>query len=130
MKRMGFTHWEPGKMSIVRHGVTRRYADSVVHGGTAYLVEVPPDLEANITDQTRALLTSAERLLAQAGSDRSHLLMVTIYLADMADYAAMNAVWDEWLPAGCAPARACVEARLADPRMRVEMAFTAAVVQD
>ncbi|HEX6735679.1 MAG TPA: RidA family protein [Azonexus sp.] len=116
-------------MSIVRHGVTRRYADSVVHGGTVYLVEVPPDLEAGIAAQTEGLLASLDRLLAQAGSDRSHLLMVTIYLADMADYAAMNAVWDAWLPAGCAPARACVEARLADPRMRVEMALTAALAQ-
>jgi enamine deaminase RidA (YjgF/YER057c/UK114 family) len=117
-------------MSIVRHGVTRRYADSVVHGGTVYLVEVPPDLDADITAQTAGLLASAERLLGQAGSDRSRLLMVTIYLADMADYAAMNAIWDDWLPGGCAPARACVEARLADPRMRVEMVFTAAVFQD
>lgn len=116
-------------MSIIRHGVTRRYADSVVHGGTVYLVEVPPDLEADVTAQTSGLLASADRLLAQAGSDRSHLLMVTIYLADMADYAAMNTVWDDWLPAGCAPARACVEARLADPRMRVEMVFTAALNQ-
>lgn len=117
-------------MSIVRHGVTRRYADSAVHGGTVYLVEVPPDLERGIEEQTRDLLVSVERLLRQAGSDHSHLLMVTIYLTDMADYAAMNAVWDDWLPVGCAPARACVEARLADPRMRVEMALTAAVVQD
>lgn len=114
-------------MSIVRHGVTRRYADSVVHGGSVYLVEVPPDLDAGIAAQTEGLLASADRLLAQAGSDRAHLLMVTIYLAD---YAAMNAVWDAWLPAGCAPARACVEARLADPRMRVEMVFTAARIQD
>lgn len=117
-------------MSIVRHGVTRRYADSVVHGGTVYLVEVPPDLDADVATQTAGLLASAERLLAQAGSDRSRLLMVTIYLADMADYAAMNAVWDDWLPAGCVPARACVEARLADLRMRVEMVFTAALIQD
>lgn len=116
-------------MSIIRHGVTRRYADSVVHGGTVYLVEVPPDLAADVTGQTSGLLASADRLLVQAGSDRSHLLMVTIYLADMADYAAMNAVWDAWLPVGCAPARACVEARLADPRMRVEMVFTAALIQ-
>jgi len=110
--------------------VTRRYADSVVYKGTVYLVEVPPDPSAGITAQTQGLLASVDRLLAQAGSDRAHLLMTTIYLADMADYAALNAVWDDWLPAGCAPARACVEARLADPRMRVEMVFTAAVIQD
>lgn len=117
-------------MSIVRHGVTQRYADSAVHAGTVYLVEVPPDLAADITAQTQGLLDSVDRLLAQAGSDRQHLLMATIYLADMADYAAMNAVWDAWLPAGCAPPRACLEARLADPRIRVEMVFTAALAQD
>ena len=72
-------------------------------------------------------LPGAYRLLAQAGSDKSQLLMVTIYLADMADYDAMNAVWDAWLPEGCAPARACVQARLARPEYRVEMAFTAAL---
>ena len=116
-------------MQIVRQGTTRRYSDSVRHNGTIYLVEVPPCLEEDITVQTTGLLASVDRLLAQAGSDKSRLLMVTIYLADMADYAAMNAVWDDWLPEGCAPARACVEARLANPDFRVEMALTAAVAQ-
>lgn len=116
-------------MQIVRQGTTRRYSDSVTHNGTIYLVEVPPCLEGDITVQTTGLLASVDRLLAQAGSDKSRLLMVTIYLADMADYAAMNAVWDDWLSEGCAPARACVEARLANPDFRVEMALTAAVAQ-
>jgi enamine deaminase RidA (YjgF/YER057c/UK114 family) len=116
-------------MSIQRHGTTGRFSDSVVHGGTVYLVEVPANLDADIDAQTRNLLASIDRLLAQAGSDKAHLLMVTIYLADMADYDAMNEVWDAWLPAGCAPARACVEARLANPEYRVEMVLTAATVQ-
>ena len=85
-------------MSIQRHGTTARYSDSVVHAGTVYLVEVPANLEADAGAQTANLLASIERLLAQAGSDKSQLLMVTIYLADMADYDAMNAVWDAWLP--------------------------------
>lgn len=114
-------------MSIQRHGTTRRYSDSVVHNGTVYLVEVPANLDADIGGQTADLLASVERLLAQAGSDKSRLLLVTIYLADMADYESMNAVWDAWLPDGCAPARACVQARLARPEYRVEMVLTAAV---
>ena len=123
---MGFTFFR-GNMSIQRHGTTARYSDSVVHAGTVYLVEVPANLEADAGAQTANLLASIERLLAQAGSDKSQLLMVTIYLADMADYDAMNAVWDAWLPEGCAPARACVQARLARPEYRVEMALTAAL---
>lgn len=114
-------------MQIQRHGTTRRYSDSVVHNGTIYLVEVPSNLDEDITDQTNNLLASIENLLSQAGSNKTCLLMVTIYLADMADYDAMNAVWDDWLPIGCAPTRACVQARLANPKYRVEMALTAAV---
>jgi len=113
-------------MQIQRHGSTRRYSDSVVHNGTVYLVEVPSNLDADITGQTENLLASIECLLAQAGSDKSRLLMATIYLADMADYGAMNAVWDAWLPEGSAPARACVQARLANPEFRVEIVLTAA----
>lgn len=114
-------------MQIQRHGTTRRYSDSVVHNGTVYLVEVPSNLEGNANAQTENLLASIDRLLEQAGSDRSKLLMVTIYLADMADYDAMNAVWDAWVPEGHAPTRACVQARLANPGFRVEMVVTAAV---
>jgi enamine deaminase RidA (YjgF/YER057c/UK114 family) len=114
-------------MQIQRHGTTRRYSDSVVHNGTVYLVEVPSNLDDDITAQTANLLASLEQLLSQAGSEKSCLLMVTIYLADMADYNAMNAVWDNWLAEGSAPSRACVQARLANPKYRVEMALTAAI---
>lgn len=113
-------------MSIQRHGTTRRYSDSVVHQGTVYLVEVP-GVEGDIATQTASLLASVDQLLAEAGSDKSKLLMVTVYLVDMADYDGMNAVWDAWVPEACAPTRACVQARLANPGWRVEMAITAAV---
>lgn len=114
-------------MQIQRFGTSRRYSDSVVHNGTVYLVEVPGNPGAAIGEQTADLLGSVERLLAQAGSDKSRLLMVTVYLADLADYDGMNAVWDAWLPEGTAPVRCCVEARLANPGWRVEMAVTAAL---
>ncbi len=114
-------------MTIQRYGVTKRYSDCVVHNGTVYLVEVPSNTDAGIADQAADLLASVERLLVQVGSSKSHLLQVTIYLSDMADYAAMNSVWDAWLPAGCAPVRACVQSELADPKCRLEMVVTAAL---
>ena len=97
-------------MKIVRHGTTQRYSDSAVYNGTVYLVEVPANLDADIVGQTQNLLSSVERLLVQAGSDKSRLLMVTIYMSNMDDYAAMNEIWDAWLPEGCAPTRACIQA--------------------
>lgn len=115
-------------MTIQRHGTTPRFSDSTVHAGTVYLVEVPSNLEADVAAQTANMLASVDRLLTQAGSSRSRLLMATLYLADMADYDAMNAVWDAWLPSGCAPARACLQARLANPGYKVEIALTAALV--
>lgn len=115
---------------IERFGTTRRFSDAVVHKGIAYIVEVPTNLDAGITAQTENLLAGVERLLQQAGSDKTRLLQATIYLADMADYDAMNLVWDAWLPAGTAPVRACVEARLANPRYRIEIVLTAATAAD
>lgn len=114
-------------MQIQRYGTTRRYSDSVVHNGTVYLVEVPANPDGDIAAQTQNLLDSVDRLLTQAGTGKQHLLMVTVYLADMADYDGMNAIWDAWIPEGCAPTRACVQARLANPAWRVEMAITAAL---
>lgn len=111
---------------IERHGTTRRYSDIVAHGSTIYLVEVPETLTADIATQTGEVLANIERLLTKAGSDKTRLLMVTIYLSDMREYAAMNDVWDAWVPEGTAPVRACVEVRLANPGYRVEMVVTAA----
>ncbi len=113
-------------MDIERFGTTRRYSDAVAHGNTVYLVEVAQSLDADIATQTREVLASIERSLQLAGSDKSRLLQATIYLADIGEIAAMNAVWDDWVPAGCAPVRACVEARLAHPGYRIEIVAVAA----
>ena len=117
----------PGSAEIQRHGVTARWADKVVHNGTVYLVEVPSSTAADIGVQAAEVLASIERQLAEVGSDKSRLLMATIYLKDFADAPAFNVVWEAWLPAGCAPARACVRAELADPGYRIEIALTAAL---
>ncbi|HRE18125.1 MAG TPA: RidA family protein [Rhodocyclaceae bacterium] len=117
-------------MNIERYGITQRYSDLVVHNHTIYLVEVPKTEGANVTVQTRELLHSVEHQLRGAGSGKHRLLMVQIFLRDMADYSAMNDVWEEWLPNGSAPVRACVQAQLANPEYRVEMVFTAAAGND
>lgn len=115
-------------MSIQRLHTESRYSEIVIHNGTVYLAgQLADDHEGDIERQTRETLASVERLLAEAGSDKSRLLSVTIYLKDMADYAAMNAVWDAWIVPGSAPARACVEAALYDPRVLVEMSVVAAL---
>ena len=112
---------------IQRRGVTARYADSTTHAGVVYTVDVPASADTDIRTQTAETLAGLERLLAEAGSAKSRILMATIYLVDMADYDGMNEVWDAWLPPGCAPARACVRvAGLARPGWRVEIALTAA----
>ena len=113
-------------MNIERHGSTRRYSEIVIHGETIYLVEVPQTLNADIATQTREVLASIEQSLSKAGSDRSRLLQVTLYLPDINDYDAMNAVWDNWLGEGTAPVRACVAAALANPGWRIEAAVVAA----
>ncbi|APW41089.1 RidA family protein [Rhodoferax saidenbachensis] len=111
---------------ITRINAQAQWSDAVVHDGMAYFVEVP-ESGTDITSQTQALLAQAERTLALASSGKQHLLMATIYLKHMADRAAFNAVWQAWLPEGCAPARACVSAEMASPDYLLEIAFTAAV---
>ena len=112
---------------IQRIGVQTRWSDMVVHNGVLYVVEVPASTAADITTQTREVLASLEDSLRQAGSSRAHLLMVTNFLADIAELGDFNAVWDAWVPAGAAPVRACVQARLGNPGYRVELQVTAAV---
>nr|WP_217175566.1 RidA family protein [Coraliomargarita akajimensis] len=102
----------------------------VIHQGTVYLCgQVCADATKGITEQTETMLEKVDTLLLQAGSDREHMLSATIYVRDMKDFAAMNAVWDAWVPEGHAPARACVEARMARPELLVEISVTAALKQ-
>jgi enamine deaminase RidA (YjgF/YER057c/UK114 family) len=82
--------------------------------------------EEDITEQTRTCLQKIDELLAEAGSDKTRILQTTIWLADMADFAALNEVWNAWVPEGHAPARACGEAKLARPQLKVEFIVTAA----
>ena len=114
-------------MTIKRLHAGPRMSQVVIHNGVAYLAgQVAKDPDKNVTDQTRQVLATIDSLLAEAGSDKSRILSATIYLADMGEFAAMNAVWDAWVPAGSTPARATVEASLATPKYQVEIMVTAA----
>lgn len=106
-----------------------RMSEAAIHNGTVYLAGQVADQapDADITGQAREVLGHVERLLAEAGSHKSRILQCQVYLRDIADIAAMNAVWDAWVPAGHTPPRATVQAALADPRWRIEVVVVAAL---
>lgn len=114
-------------MTITRIESGARMSQAVVHGGIVYLAGQVGAPGEDATAQTHAVLASIDRLLAQAGTDRSRLLQATIWLADMADFEAMNAVWEAWIGGRNAPARATGEVRLATPDYKVEIIVTAAL---
>ncbi len=99
----------------------------VIHGNTVYLAgQVAKDSTSNITEQTKQVLEKVDALLAEAGSDKSKILSAQIWIANIGHFAAMNEVWDTWVAEGSAPARACIEARLASPDLLVEVGIIAA----
>jgi enamine deaminase RidA (YjgF/YER057c/UK114 family) len=113
---------------IQRFDVGARMSEMAVHGGTVYLAgQVAADASADIRGQTRQVLDAIDALLARAGTDRQRILRAEIFLADIADFAAMNAVWEEWVVPGHTPPRATVQARLAKPAWKVEIVVTAAL---
>jgi enamine deaminase RidA (YjgF/YER057c/UK114 family) len=114
-------------MSIKRLHVGPRMSEAVVHNGTVYLAgQVADDASQDAAGQTREILAMNDRLLAECGSDKTKILSAQIFLADIADFAAKNSVWDAWVPAGHTPARATVESKLAAPKYRVEIKVVAA----
>ncbi|MGC9419034.1 MAG: RidA family protein [Rhodovulum sp.] len=110
---------------IERMETGQRMSKIVKHNGVVYLCG-QVGAGATVAEQTRDCLSRVEALLEQAGSSPDRILQAIIWLADMADFDEMNAVWDAWVPAGHAPARACGEARLARPDLKVEIIVTAA----
>lgn len=114
-------------MEIQRLHVGGTLSEAAIHNGVVYLAgQVAEDLTQDIAGQTREVLGHIDRLLAEAGSDKTRILMCQIFLADLNDFPAMNAVWNEWVAPGHAPPRATVQASLAKPEWRVEMVVTAA----
>lgn len=114
-------------MNIKRLHVRKTLSEVAIHNGTVYLAgQIAEDVAQDIAGQTREVLGHIDRLLDEAGSDKSHILMCQIFIADMKYFAGMNAVWNEWVADGASPPRATVEARLAKPEWLVEMVVTAA----
>jgi len=114
-------------MSIQRFHVGPRLSEMAIFNGTIYLAgQVADDPSQDITGQTTQVLAAIDRLLAEAGSDKSNILSTTIYIATLADFQAMNAVWDAWVVPGSTPPRATVEAKLAKSAYKVEIQIVAA----
>jgi enamine deaminase RidA (YjgF/YER057c/UK114 family) len=114
--------------SIKRINVEKRLSDMAVYNGVAYLAgQVPDDSRLDITGQTQQVLATIDRLLAEAGTDKTKILMAQIFITNMKEFDGMNKAWDAWVAGGNAPPRATVEARLANPDYKVEIVVTAAV---
>ena len=115
-------------MTIQRIKPGPRMSGAVVHGNTVYLAGQVAQNAAgkSVGDQTKDILSIIDGLLAEAGTDKTKLLMVNIWLSDISTFAEMNGVWDKWIVAGATPGRATVEAKLAAPQFTVEIAVIAA----
>lgn len=116
-------------MAIERLETKTRMSRIVKHNGVIYLCgQVCADASKGIKEQTETMLDKVDGLLIQAGSSREHLLSATIYIKDMKYFSQMNEVWDNWVPEGHAPARACVEASMAREELLVEISVVAAEI--
>lgn len=117
-----------GGAGIKRIGVSARYSKAVAHSGTLYVaVQYPDRPDPSATNQTREVLGKIDAFLAEAGTDKSRLLRATVFVADLADFAAINDVWDAWVVPGSPPARTPVLGPLLRPEVRVAIEVTAAV---
>jgi len=113
-------------MEIKRFHVGKRMSEIAVHNGTVYLAGQIAEQKGDIKAQTTEVLGHIDRLLAEAGSDKAHILRAQIYITDLANFAAMNEVWEAWVAEGNAPPRATVKAELANPEWLIEIVVTAA----
>lgn len=114
-------------MNIGRIDPDQRWSEAVVHNETVYYTSVPENLDDDATAQTANALAAIDVLLERVGSDKSRILDATIFLANTADFAAMNAAWDAWVVAGSAPVRCTVRAQLMNPKYKVEIKIIAAL---
>lgn len=113
---------------VQRFDVGARLSEMAVHNGTVYLAgQVAADGTQDIQGQTRQVLGAIDALLARAGTDKSKILMAQIFIANLAEFPAMNEVWDAWVVPGHTPPRATVQAQLAKPEWKIEIVVTAAV---
>lgn len=110
---------------IKRSHVSAKLSELVEYplGGTMVVTagQVADDREGGVVEQTADTLAKIDLLLAEGGTDKSKIAYAYVWLPNIKDFDAMNSVWEKWVPQGAAPARACVEAKLADPRLKVEI---------
>lgn len=119
-------------MSVQYHGQSARLSEATVANGFVFLAGIVPEktgVGINVTEQTRDVLAQIDKWLAECGSDKEHILEATIFLVDLRDFDDMNKAWDEWVAPGHAPARACVQAQLANPSWDVEIKVSAVQIQ-
>lgn len=114
-------------MTITRIETGARMSQAVIHNGTVYLAGQVGEAGADVATQTKQVLEQIDRLLALAGTDKTKILSAQVWMADMADFQKMNAVWDAWVAPGHAPARATGESKLATSEYLVEIIVTAAL---
>jgi enamine deaminase RidA (YjgF/YER057c/UK114 family) len=112
---------------ITRFGTGPRMSEAVAYNGILWVAGQLGTPGASVTEQTQQALAEIDRILAEAGTDKTRILSAQIWLADIATFAQMNQAWDAWVPAGHTPARATGEAKLAAPEYRVEIIVTAAL---
>lgn len=113
-------------MTIQRIDPQQRWSEAVIYNRTLYYTSVPDNLDQEAGAQTANALAAIDTILAQAGSDKSRILDATIFLADATDFSAMNLAWDAWVVAGSAPVRCTVQAKLMNPKFKVEIKIIAA----
>ena len=115
-------------MSVKRINAGPRMSSAVVHGNTVYLAGLTADdAKADVKGQTKQILDKIDKFLAEAGTDKSKILSANIWLTDIGTWGQMNEVWDAWVSPGNTPARATVEAKLANPALKVEIMVQAAL---
>lgn len=115
-------------MSITRIAAGPRMSQATIHGNTIYLAGQVADKTAggSVTEQAQEITAAIDALLAEAGSDKTKMLLATIYLTDISTFGEMNAVWEKWVVPGQTPARATLEAKLVAPQYKIEIAVVAA----
>ncbi|CDH04450.1 conserved hypothetical protein [Xenorhabdus bovienii str. oregonense] len=114
-------------MTIERIDPDTRWSEAVIHNDTIYYTSVPENLDGDITEQTANTLAAIDIMLQRLGSDKSKIIDATIFLANKADFAGMNAAWDAWVVAGSSPVRCTVQAELMNPKYKVEIKIIAAL---
>jgi enamine deaminase RidA (YjgF/YER057c/UK114 family) len=116
-------------MTLKRLHPGKRMSQGVSRGDIVYLAGQVAETKAGgpVAEQTREILGQIDKLLAEAGTDKTKIMMATIYLADIKTFSEMNSAWDAWVAEGATPARATVEAKLVAPEYKVEIAVVASI---